>query len=75
MAGSRSAQAPATRVLRAWVCPAVVLDPGWRRSPAEDVAGLSPRPVIRARGGATRVRSPRSATLVTATGHGTPRRA
>jgi hypothetical protein len=74
-AGSREAQAPATSARRAWLWPAVVMDPCRRCAPEEDAAGSRPTPVIRARGGSTRVRSPRVETLVTATGHGTPRQA
>ena len=40
-----------------------------------EAAGIRPKPCSRGRGVSPRVRSPRSATGVTATGHGTPRRA
>jgi hypothetical protein len=74
-AGERDAQAPSTRARRAGVWPVVVSDP-WRRvSPGEDAAGISPTPVMRCLGLATRVRSPRAATRGTAPVHGTPRRA
>jgi len=75
LAGYRSAQAPSTRARRAWGFPAVVIDPGRRRAPREDSAGIRPRSFISGLGCSTRVRSPSSATRVTATVHGTPRRA
>ena len=74
-AGSRYAQAPATSALRAWVFPALGLAPWGRRAPAADAEGLKPTPVSRAVGVATRLRSPPAATLVPATGPGTPRQA
>jgi len=74
-AGERYAQAPAPRALRAWVCPAWVMAPGGRRAPEASSAGTQPTHGLRSRGLAKRGRSPRSATRVTATVHGTPRRA
>jgi hypothetical protein len=75
VAGSRDAQAPATRARRAWVWPVCGSAP-WRRfSPVADAAGIRPKPCMSGLGVATRVRSPRAATRVTAPGHGTPRRA
>ena len=65
-AGAREAQAPSPRARRAWGCPAVVSAPCGRRAPEAEAAGSSPRHCLRSRGGSHRVRSPRSATLVTA---------
>jgi hypothetical protein len=74
-AGDRYAQAPATRARRAWVVPALVMEPWRRRSPVEYAEGMRPTDVMRSLGVSTRVRSPSSATVVTATVHWTPRRA
>ena len=57
------------------VFPVVVRPPGGRRAPLASAAGVRPRSCLRGRGFAPRVRSPRSATVVTAPVHGTPRRA
>jgi hypothetical protein len=74
-AGSRSAQAPSTSARRAGVLPALVREPCRRRSPLEDAQGLSPKHFSTGLGVSTRVRSPSSATVVTATMTRTPRRA
>jgi hypothetical protein len=75
VAGSRSAQAPSTRARRAWVFPAWVIEPGWRRAPEEYAAGIKPKHFISALGVSHRLRSPIAATLVTAPVHCTPRSA
>ena len=54
------------------VCPVVVMRPRWRRAPRAYATGVSPR-CRSGRGGSTRVRSPHSASLGTATAW-TPRR-
>jgi hypothetical protein len=74
-AGSRWAQAPAPRARRAWVCPAVGIAPCWRRSPEASAEGITPQNFLSALGVSNRLRSPRSATLGTATVHGPPRSA
>jgi hypothetical protein len=74
-AGEREAQAPSPSARRAWGGPAWVLEPWWRRSPEAWSAGIRPRHCLSARGGAQRVRAPRSAPMGTATLQGTPRRA
>jgi hypothetical protein len=48
-AGSREAHAPAISARRAWGCPALVIEPGWRRSPEAYAAGVRPRHCISAR--------------------------
>jgi hypothetical protein len=73
-AGERETQAPSTRTRRAGGGPACVIAP-WRRcSPEEDAAGSRPSNFSRSRGLSKRVRSPSSATRVTATGHCPPPR-
>ena len=57
------------------VLPALVIDPCRRRSPLEYSEGISPRYFISCLGFSKRVRSPSSATMVTATVNCTPRRA
>jgi hypothetical protein len=42
VAGSRYAHAPATRARRAWVFPALVMEPCRRRAPLEYSAGIGP---------------------------------
>jgi hypothetical protein len=74
-AGSRSAQAPATRALRAWAFPALGSAPCRRCSPEEDAEGIRPKHFISSRGVSKRVRSPLSAPMVTAPVNCTPRRA
>jgi hypothetical protein len=75
LAGERSAQAPAPSARRAGCCPVCVM-PLWRRhSPREYSEGVRPREFMRCLGGSKRGRSPRAALGVTATVHGTPRRA
>jgi hypothetical protein len=59
VAGSREAQAPATRARRAWLLPVVVMPPWRRRSPVEYADGVKPREFISWRGCSNRVRSPR----------------
>jgi hypothetical protein len=73
VAGSREAQAPATRARRAGGCPALVSGPCRRRAPLEDFAGVSPRSRMSGLGCSTGVRAPPAATRVTAPVHGTPR--
>jgi hypothetical protein len=73
-AGSRQAQAPATRARRAWGWPAWGRAPCRRRSPLEDSAGRRPKYGMRCLGGSKRGSSPRAAPVVTAPGPGTPRR-
>ena len=75
LAGERYAQALSPRTRRAWGLPAVVIDPGWRRSPEEDSEGITPKNFMSALGVSKRVRSPISATRVTATVPCTPRKA
>ena len=74
-AGEREAQAPATSTRRAWLWPVFVMPPGRRRAPVAYAAGVKPRECMSCLGVANRVRSPRAAPVVTATVHGTPRRA
>jgi hypothetical protein len=50
VAGSREAQAPATRARRAWGLPALVLDPYRRGAPEEYSEGSRPKHGIRSRG-------------------------
>src|SRR5262249_9449655 len=59
-------QAPSTSPRRAWVVPAFVIAPWWRRSPEAYSAGMSPRNFMRSRGVSKRVRAPIAATMVTA---------
>ena len=66
--GEGEAQAPSTRVRRAWGVPAVGMAPYWRRSPRAYAAGSRPSYCLPGRGGSQRVRSPSAATMVTATG-------
>src|SRR5262245_26139115 len=61
--------------LRAWVFPALVIDPCWRRSPEEYSEGTNPKNFMSSLGVSKRVRSPISATMVTATVNCTPRKA
>ena len=75
VAGEREAQAPATSTRRAWLLPVCVMPPCRRRSPVEYAEGVKPRECMSCLGLSKRVRSPRAATVVTATVHGTPRRA
>jgi hypothetical protein len=75
LAGYREAQAPSPRARRAWVLPALGIVPCRRRSPLAYSEGIRPSYFISWRGVSTRVRSPSSATRVTATVHWTPRKA
>jgi hypothetical protein len=69
VAGERAAPAPSTRARRAGGCPGLGRPPCRRRSPGESAAGVTPREGMRGRGVSIRLRSPRAATVVTATGH------
>ena len=64
-----------TRARRAGVFPVCGLPPWGRRSPRASSDGVRPPYGMRCLGFSTRGRSPRAATVVTATGHCTPRRA
>src|SRR5215510_13379747 len=63
------------RAPRAWTLSVLVIAPWQRWSPVEYSEGVRPRSLISWVGLSKRVRSPRSATMVTATGNWTPRRA
>ena len=53
----------------------MVRAPCRRGAPVEDSAGIRPKHFLSSLGGSKRVKSPMAATMVTATGKGTPRRA
>jgi hypothetical protein len=74
-AGYRYAQAPSTSASWAWVLPALVIEPRWRRSPEEYSEGIKPKNFMSSLGVSNRLRSPSSATIVTATVYCPPRRA
>ena len=74
-AGSRYAQAPATRARRAGGWPAGVLEPCGRVSALASAEGMRPTHGMRGLGWSQRERSPRAATGGPAPVHGPPRRA
>jgi hypothetical protein len=75
VAGSRAAQAPSPRARGACIVPAWAMAPCRRRSPLAYAEGSSPQHFRRGLGVSKRGRAPSAATVVTAPGHGTPRRA
>lgn len=74
LGGRAGAQAPSPRARRAWLLPAVVLAPWWRRSPEKYPEEISPKKLRSSLGLSKRGRAPTEALMVRATVHWTPLR-